>query len=73
MGRCRHRKAVVVRNGQLFPEERRMPFDAAWCPAKGCGAFREASATKDPEPWQYPGGKVAPAGFELTPPGEGEE
>jgi hypothetical protein len=26
-----------------------LPYDAAWCPK--CKAFREASATVDPEPW----------------------
>lgn len=49
---CAHRKAVLVRGGTMRPDERRMPFEAAWCPE--CGAFREDSATSDPEPWQLP-------------------
>jgi hypothetical protein len=52
MSSCAHNKAIVVRSGSLMPEAKRMPFEAAWCPE--CGAFREDSATKDPNPYQSP-------------------
>ena len=51
---CTHILALAVRsNGTLMHEEDLMPFEAAWCPA--CGAFRESSATSDPDPWTSPG------------------
>jgi hypothetical protein len=50
---CRHRRAIVVRSGTLRPDDRRHPYEAAWCP--DCGAFREESATADPEPWTAAG------------------
>ena len=72
MAHCQHRKAITVRGGTLRPAENRMPFEAAWCPAPDCGAFREESATSDPEPWRYPGGKIDTAEFILTSPGGDE-
>lgn len=50
--KCTHRGAIIVRGGSLKPDERRAPFEAAWCPA--CGAFREDSATADPSTWRLP-------------------
>lgn len=68
MSKCQHRKAITVRNGSLRPDERRHPYEAAWCP--DCGAFREESAVKDPEPWRRVGGKVDKPEFTLRPSGE---
>lgn len=55
---CPHPKPILIDNGDLRPARRCMPFDAAWCPA--CGALRESSATKDPEPWTLPQNAMAP-------------
>jgi len=68
MSKCQHRKSIIVRGGTLRRQERRVPFEAAWCP--DCGAFREESVIKDPEPWQRPGGKVDEPEFTLRPSGE---
>ena len=68
MSKCLHRKAIIVRGGTLRPAERRAPYEGAWCP--DCGAFREESAIKDPEPWQRPGGEVDEPEFTLRPSGE---
>lgn len=56
MSHCTHRKSIIVRGGTLRPDERRAPYEAAWCPA--CGAFREEATGKDPEPWRLPDEKV---------------
>jgi hypothetical protein len=52
MADCLHRKSIIVRGGTLRPDERRAPYEAAWC--RNCGAFREESATSSPEKWQKP-------------------
>lgn len=58
MGNCRHAKGIVVRGGSLYPDERRHPSDAAWCPTPGCGAFREEHAFSQANPWILPGQKL---------------
>ncbi len=50
--KCLHRRAIIVRGGTLYPEQRRAPYEAAWCPS--CGAFREDAVGKDSEPWKLP-------------------
>jgi hypothetical protein len=56
---CKHpRRRTVWGNGTLREQkERTDPYEAAWCP--DCGAFREASATIDAEPWTLPGTEQA--------------
>jgi len=49
----------MLRGGVLRPDERLLPSEAAWCP--DCGAFREISATVDPERWQAPKQTTPPA------------
>jgi len=52
---CDHKDAISIRSSVLRPGEELVGYSAAWCPTKGCGAFRDASATTIPEPWQLPG------------------
>lgn len=50
---CAHADAKPVRSGVIRDgESAAAPFDAAYC--RACGAFREASATSDPQPWLLP-------------------
>ena len=52
---CDHPAAVPVTNGvRRDPADQPlMDFDGAYC--GDCGAFRDASATCDAEPWEFPG------------------
>jgi len=56
---CTHANAILVDNGTLRPDRKRLPFEAAWCP--DCGSLREASMDKDPLPYQSPGTDNQPA------------